>query len=216
MVAIPAGEFQMGTDNGHAYAKPVHTVHVAAFKMDATEVTVQQYRACVDAGACLKPKTGTFYTWGKRGKDNHPINGVSWKDADDFCRWKGKRLPTEAEWEYAARGTEGRRFPWGVYDEPGALSCWNRWREKLGTCAVGDHPDGASPYGLHDMAGNVWEWTSSKYRAGYHPGAVYLGARVLRGGSWMDSDPKYLETTFRHGGDPSTTRDPVTGFRCAR
>lgn len=213
MVAIPAGTFQMGSNDGDADEKPVHAVRVAAFQIDRTPVTVAAYKACVNAGVCSAPDTDEYCNSGKSNKANHPINCVDWTQASSYCGWVNKRLPTEEEWEYAARGTDGRTYPWGN-DDIGAKACWNRWNSKLGTCAVGTFPRGASPFGVLDMAGNVWEWTSSGYSDDYSKNRANA-ARVFRGGSWHYGLPSSLRAALRSRGTPSY-RDGFLGFRCAR
>ena len=180
-------------------------VQVAAFTIDRTEVTVAAYEACVSAGACSATDSGEFCNAGRPDRATHPVNCVDWHQASAYCAWAGKRLPTEQEWEYAARGDDARGFPWGN-EEVGARACWNRWSSRLGTCPVGSHPRGASPFGVLDMAGNVGEWTASEHEA---------GARVDRGGSWHDALPVALRSVTRHGSAP-TDRDGDLGLRCAR
>ena len=209
MVRIPTGTFLMGSDFGDADEEPVHRVTVPAFEMDVTEVTVAQYTRCVDAAQCTEPDSGNFCNWASPGRDNHPINCVDWNHATTYCKWAGKRLPTEQEWEYAARGTDGRVFPWGDSD-PASQLCWNRWRTKEGTC-----PSGASAFGLLDMAGNVYEWTSRRYCDSYAANRNCTDSRVNRGGGWSDEKPSYVRSSFRLGGNP-TLRGNNLGFRCAR
>jgi formylglycine-generating enzyme required for sulfatase activity len=182
MARIPGGTFMMGSDGGNSTEKPVHPVAVAAFSMDVTEVTVAAYGACVTAGKCSEPGTGDDCNWGKNDRQDHPINCVDWNQATAYCAYAGKRLPTEEEWEYAARGTDGRTYPWGN-EAPRNELCWKRWASKEGTCVVGSHPSGASPFGLQDMAGNVGEWTSSNY-CSYPINKCIDTARVSRGGNW--------------------------------
>jgi sulfatase modifying factor 1 len=184
---------------------------IRAGHLDLTEVTVDAYAKCVSAGRCSAEGLnrdflgdGTFCNWGKGGKGNHPINCVDWNQATAYCQWAGKRLPTEPEWEWAARGqARGTEYPWGD-DAPGSQACWNRLGQ--GTCAVGGFPSGDAPGGIHDLAGNVWEWTST---------AVDSSARVLRGGGWIDGDPSVLRAAHRGWFVPSS-RDSELGFRCAR
>lgn len=203
MVRIAAGSFLMGDDK--------HSERVGAFEMDVTEVTVAAYTACVNAGRCTPANTGNdFCNWGKSDRANHPINCVDWDQATAYCAWAGKRLPSEQEWEYAARGTDGRTYPWGE-TTPGSQLCWDGEGSDLGkgnrqsTCPVGSYPRGDSPFGLHDMAGNVWEWTSSGEGA----------ARVFRGGGWSFDISSLVRATNRVRGTP-TDRSLHVGFRCAR
>jgi formylglycine-generating enzyme required for sulfatase activity len=215
MVSIPAGTFQMGSNDGEWNEQPVHRVSVAAFQMDVTEVTVDAYAACVRAGSCTAAETGEFCKGGEPGKGNHPINCVDWNQATAYCGWAKKRLPTEEEWEYAARGTDGRKYPWGN-GAPGSQLCWKRWESKLGTCAVGDYKAGASPFGVLDLAGNVWEWTSSGYSNGYSNSRAN-DTRVIRGGGWYDDYPSLVRAAFRRV--PFRGRalvpDFYLGFRCS-
>jgi formylglycine-generating enzyme required for sulfatase activity len=211
MAAIPGGSFTMG-ERGDA-------VSVKPFCMDVTEVTVAAYRACTTGGACRADNVNTAYivggerhtggcNWGVSRRDQHPMNCVDWGQAATYCRAQGKRLPTEEEWEWAARGgAEGRSYPWGNA-EPDFQACWSGVSKKIGTCPVGSHPDGKSAHGLHDMAGNVWEWTSSLDESGD-------AARVFRGSSWNNADPARLRASFRIRVAPSIRYD-FLGFRCAR
>jgi formylglycine-generating enzyme required for sulfatase activity len=206
----------MGSNDGNADEKPAHQVHVTAFEMDVTEVTVAAYSVCVDAGRCSNPDTGEFCTWGAGSKSNHPINCVDWNQAIAYCAWAGKRLPTEEEWEYAARGTDGRVFPWGN-EAAGSQLCWHNWGYDGppgtgGTCPVGTTPDGSSPFGLEDMAGNVWEWTASGYSEDYSQGRTN-DKRVVRGGCWSDRLGPSVRATARGKVGP-TIRGAELGFRC--
>jgi formylglycine-generating enzyme required for sulfatase activity len=172
MVGVPGGTFKMGFDDGYVNEKPVHEVSVASFSMDVTEVTVAAYKACVDAGSCNTTDLtrGAYCNWEKSGRSAHPINCVDWNQATAFCSWAGKRLPTQEEWEYAARGgSEGRKYPWGASESAKKL-CFNRdhWpfaAFNTGTCSVGSFPTDKTKHGVMDMAGNVSEWTSTGCRS---------------------------------------------------
>jgi formylglycine-generating enzyme required for sulfatase activity len=219
MVYVPAGEFIMGSDEGDSDERPVHTVYLDAFHIDRTEVANAQYQACVEAGACDAPSNTTYYD--NSNYAQHPVVHVSWNDADAYCRWAGKRLPTEAEWEKAARGTDGRRYPWGN-SEPDCNKA--NYNDCVGlTTEVGSYPAGASLYGVLDMAGNVWEWVADWYDPGYYsqsptrnpPGPDSGELRVLRGGSWYRSTPSGIRCALRYGAD-LVGWSSVIGFRCAR
>lgn len=227
MVAIPAGDFMMGSDD-YEDEKPVLRVHVNGFSMDVTEVTVSAYQACVSAGGCApapttvdwsgiteqgRSKYSGYCNGGKSEKGNHPINCVSWDQATAYCGWAKKRLPTEEEWEYAARGTEGRKYPWGG-EAPASQLCWQREASGQGTCAVGSYPAGRSPFGLQDMAGNVSEWTSSLYSENYSKNRTGP-ARVSRGGGWFHVGLSNVRGADRRRNAPSD-RSFDLGFRCAR
>jgi formylglycine-generating enzyme required for sulfatase activity len=217
MVSIPAGTFQMGSNDGDSDEKPVHSVNVRAFRMDRTEVTTAAYEGCVRVGRCSAADTGDYCNSGKTDRGNHPINCVDWTQASTYCGWVNKRLPTEEEWEYAARGTEGRKYPWGS-TEPGNQLCWKRWDANSntgsGTCAVGSFRAGDSPFGVADMAGNVWEWTSNGYSGDYSKNRTDA-ARVRRGGGWGDDDASVVRSSVRSRRAPSN-RNSNLGFRCAR
>jgi formylglycine-generating enzyme required for sulfatase activity len=220
MVRIPAGAVTMGADDGEPDERPVHQVQVGAFEIDPTEVTVAAYGACVAAGACAPPET--FHercNTHERGKDQHPLNCVTWTHAAAYCAWAGKRLPSEEEWEYAARGAHGAKFPWGDAP-PQSQACWNKPKTD-GTCVSGSHPDDRSPFGVLDMGASVSEWTSTPYCP--YPGSpspamavkCKEGARVTRGGSWDMTDPSLLRSSYR---DWVLEKDRGfnLGFRCAR
>jgi formylglycine-generating enzyme required for sulfatase activity len=206
----------MGSDDPEADAdeRPVARTHVEALRIDRVEVTNARYGVCVEAGACSAPAAGSAF--GDATKADHPVSIVSWEQASAYCRWVGKRLPTEAEWEMAARGVDGRRYPWGSSYDPGRTNAGYT----AGTAAVGQYAGGASPYGVLDMAGNVWEWTSSLYRPyPYDPNdgredPLARGARVNRGGSWY-YDPWYVRTTYRATANHIYRRIGDLGFRCA-
>jgi len=218
MVLVPAGEFTMGSDNS---SEQVHQVQLDAFWIDVYEVTNALYKKCVDAGKCQPPNPTKSYTrdlyYGNAQYDNYPVIYVSWDDANTFCEWAGKRLPTEAEWEKAARGTDGRIYPWGNTFDKNLLNLSEGG--KGDTTAVGRYPAGASPYGVMDMAGNVWEWVNDWYDANYYassprenPKGPTLGnSRVLRGGSFVG----YVRAASRYSNRP-VSRDSSFGFRCAQ
>jgi len=223
MIAIPAGEFTMGSD--HEVERPPHPVSVAAFEIDKFEVTNEQFEKFVaETGYVTEAENAGDTSWRYYAKDkaNHPVVKVSWNDAQAFCEWAEKRLPTEAEWEKAARGTEERVYPWGddwpgEQDDPKANAKDAGYR---GTLIVGSFPDGASPYGVMDMAGNVAEWTSDWFQPypGYPGGdgdAQYFGEtfRAIRGGGWFDQD--LVRTTARSASSETAANDDI-GFRCAK
>ena len=217
MVYVPAGEFIMGSDEGDSDEQPLHTVYLDAFYADKTEVTNAQYRKCVEAGGCDTPVKTTYYD--NADYTQHPVVYVSWNDADAYCRWAGKRLPTEAEWEKAARGADGRTYPWGE-----GIDCDHAQYSECGggTMPVGSKPKGASPYGALDMVGNVWEWVADWYDSNYYiqspernpPGPDSGEGRVLRGGSWH-SNQRFTYCAYRVCNVPRHSYFYV-GFRCAR
>ena len=222
MAYIPAGSFLMGdADTLSNGAQPPHMVTLSAYCMDLTEVTVAAYRGCTAPG-CTTPSTGTYFNWGVAGRDNHPINGVDWNQSRAYCQWRGVDLPTEAQWEYAARGSDvtNHIYPWGNA-APASQLCWNRYPTPGSTCPVQSYPLGNSPFGLFDMAGNVIEWTRDFYAnypsaAASDPTGPTSGAsRVLRGGAWNDS-ASVVRAAYRFDGRSPTYRDGSTGFRCAR
>lgn len=213
MVRVPAGEFTMGSNQGDEDEKPVHLVTMASFELDSTEVAMSDYQRCVAAGACTPAGRWKLCNFGEAGRENHPINCVEWKQAAAFCGWLGKRLPTEEEWEYAARGTDQRAYPWGN-EAPDGRVCWRRYVTRQGTCEVGSLPIGDSPFGLHDMAGNVWEWTSSGRSKDYRSKRE-THKFVVRGASWGDVNPINFRAAER-GSEDSRTGSNIIGFRCAR
>jgi serine/threonine-protein kinase len=210
MVYVPAGEFEMGSTEGNADEQPVHTVALDAFWLDQTEVTNAQYQTCVTAGAC---DPSSYADESNFNAADQPVVGVSWFDVVDYCTWVGGRLPTEAEWEYAARGPEGFVYPWGDSWQPGLANCDEDDCEDgfEYTAPVGSFYQGASWVGALDMVGNVWEWVADWYDADYYarsprenPTGPEDGAyRVLRGGSWGNSVDA-SRCGFRGGDDPRT------------
>ncbi len=217
MIAIPAGEFTMGSNVEDE--RPPHVVFVDGFEMDKLEVTNEDFEKFVaETGYVTDAEKAGDTSWRYYAKDKaqHPVVKVSWNDAKAFCQWAGKRLPTEAEWEKAARGTDARSYPWG--NQWDAARANAKEAGHRGTTAVGSFPAGASPYGAMDMAGNVSEWTSDWFKA--YPGgdfySPYFGEkyRVIRGGGWF-SDQNLVRTTERSASSTTLANDDV-GFRCAR
>jgi formylglycine-generating enzyme required for sulfatase activity len=211
-VAVSSGSFQMGRGDGSSDEKPPHQVTVPAFCMDRTEVTVHAYAACVKRGACTPAGTEAFCTAGEPDGGELPITCVNFAQARRYCEFAHARLPTEEEWEYAARGIEGRLYPWG-HDAPAAGVCFQR-TFNAGPCAVSAVTSDRTPLGLLHMGGNVYEWTSSQYRADYSS-PPETNSRVMRGGCWGEKLPEQVTATIRHRAEPSQQSD-VTGFRCAR
>jgi len=226
-VSIPGGTYEMGSMIGDSDEQPVHSVTVSGFEMTKTEVTVQQYRACVVAGACTAPPTGGSCNWNEPGYEDHPVNCVDWSQAVTFCAWAGGRLPSEAEWEYAAR-SEGQdiEYPWGddaatcTYAVMGNGSTYGCGTGR--TMAACSKPAGNTAQGLCDMAGNVWEWVEDWYHDSYagapSDGSAWTGppgsARVLRGGSYYNFAVS-LRVASRNYHDPSYQGHSL-GFRCGR
>ena len=223
MVRVPAGPLIMGSADGDADERPPHKVQLEAFWLDRHEVTVAHYQRCIEAGVCRVPRghdAGAVRT----SKASLPVSGVTWYDARDYCRWIGKQLPTEAQWERAARGTDRRRYPWGNQLHCGRANFGNY--AGAGRCAgknpgrllpVGSRPGGISPVGAHDMAGNVWEWVADCYRP-YPGGSVTEKGgperKVVRGGSCC-SYFVMPRSANRVGYAPGLS-DGDIGFRCAR
>jgi len=224
MIYVPAGTFQMGSELGDDDEKPVHEVFLDAFWIDQTEVTNTMYALCVKSGSCLGPSNTRNFR--NNLLVNHPVVYVTWSHASNYCTWVGGRLPTEAEWEKAARGTDGRTYPWGNEIPNCSLSSYRGCATT--TKPVASHPSGSSPYGALDMAGNVWEWVFDWYLADYYffspptnpSGPSYGQNKVLRGGSWADDDINVfnsIRSSFRCGRcAPGSGSYHDVGFRCAR
>jgi eukaryotic-like serine/threonine-protein kinase len=258
MVHVPGGQFFMGSNEPSdlPQEKPSHQVKLSPFCIDITEVTTEAYVACSDAGKCVRASKVNHWKGIEKHESEvydplcnerepverakHPINCVDWKMATAYCEAQGARLPTEAEWEFAARGPDGRRYPWGDEDPTGTRlnACgseclaWGKanhvelkamYGEDDGyatTAPVGSFPAGKSRYGLQDVVGNVWEWVAD-WSAPYteesqsDPTGPPKGtSRVIRGGSWNGAEPAWVRPTFRYWNDPAT-RSHGIGFRCA-
>lgn len=224
MIDIPAGTYTIGQDNSKPKNGPAHEVELSAFAIDRFEVTNEDFAAFVEATGytTYAEASGNSKNWrtAAEGKGNHPVVYVTWDDAVAFCEWAGARLPSEEEWEAAARGQEGNAYPWGndfVAENGNFYESGYR-----GTTAVGSFPAGASPFGAEDMAGNIREWTDSYFLPypGQDPGADrFFGEeyRVNRGGGWFDGQDGELVTTYnRNAGPPDTSANDDIGFRCAR
>jgi formylglycine-generating enzyme required for sulfatase activity len=203
----------MGATDLGPRSSPVHAVTIGAFEIDVTEVTVGQYSACVDAGICRPARQNNDgCNWGLRGREDHPINCVGFEQAQLYCGFVGKRLPLEQEWEYAARGNDFRKFPWGNHDPERRHVCALSVRR--GTCRVGRFPMDVSPFGVRDLGGNVMEWTESLL-CDYRAEECEPGHRVRRGGSFSSYGLRSLRTARRVASAESSW-SPHAGFRCAR
>ncbi len=220
MILIPAGPFTMGSDEFDMEAPP-HLVEVPAFQIDRYPVTVAAYTEFVDATGHPAPEE--WQGGPPRDRLDHPVDRVSWFDAEAFAAWAGKRLPTEAEWEKAARGTDARRWPWGNRFEESRCDVWDHALIlEITTVSVDRHPDGASPYGVEQMGGNVEEWVRDVFRP--YPGSRHVSAsadgdfRVLRGGSWFFTQ-EHARCAYRKPARPDFTgwsQAGGPGFRCAQ
>jgi len=222
MVLVPAGEFTMGSSSGDADERPVRRVYLDAFFFDKDQLTVGQYAKFLEATSHDAPPEWNIMSRAQHRK--RPVVNVDWADAAAYCKWAGKRQPTEAEWEKAARGTDGRTYPWG--DEYPTKFHGNMtkelWNNHLGLTPVGMFEDGKSPYGINDLAGNVWEWVSDWYAPNYYSTAPLRNPtgpptgeyKVVRGGSW-GSGPEGLRSAERETHVPSF-QGFGTGFRCAK
>jgi len=221
MVLIPSGVFMMGSSSGHVEEQPVHVVLLDNYYIDKYEVTNAQYKVCVDAGRCEQPTNINLYV--NIHYEQHPVVFINWDMASTYCEWRDARLPTEAEWEKAARGTTERTYPWGE-----GIDCtFANFKTDASFCVgdttpVGTYEKGRSLYGVYDMAGNVMEWVADWYDESYYSkssDANPLGPekgkyRVLRGGAW-NSNEFYLRTTNRSRVIPVVSQNTY-GMRCAR
>ncbi|MBT9555545.1 MAG: SUMF1/EgtB/PvdO family nonheme iron enzyme [Myxococcales bacterium] len=217
MVPVAAGEFVMGYAEGDEHEKPVRKVFVSAYAIDRTEVTVEDYWACVNAKACTLPAPSD---WVQTDTPKHPIRNINWDQASTYCNFVGKRLPTEAEWEKAARGTDGRIYPWGNDFTPGLVGVSSEEGALEMPGDVGQYPGGQSPYGAFDMSGSVTEWVSDWYGP-YTPddfndpkGPVSGTERALRGSNYQ-YDVNTQRATIRGWAPPATT-SLYFGVRCAK
>lgn len=212
MVFVPGGEFKMGSNSGDEHSRPEHYVTVGPFFMDITEVTNEAYKQFVDAAGYKAPpqwKDGTF----PPDKERFPVTGVTWHDAVAYAQWAGKRLPTEQEWELAARGTDGRLYPWGA-----------KWDTKMANAAGASRglrevgQGGTSPFGLYDMSGNAWEWTASEAKA--YPGGQdpksKLQLKVIRGGYFGSTASDATAVKRAYWGATGEADYGNTTIRCAK
>jgi serine/threonine-protein kinase len=229
MVYVPEGDFIMGSpeDSGDADEHPLHPVNLAAYWIDLTEVTNAMYAKCVLTGACRSPSNDSSYWrasyYGDPKYTDYPVIYVSWYAASAYCQWVGARLPSEAEWEKAARGTDGFTYPWGNTEPTQERLQSNYDNQTSDTGAVGSYPAGASPFGALDMAGNVWEWTNDRYSKTYYSqspsrdpqGPVSGSDRVIRGGSFIDGGGPGIRSASRDKLGPDRLGNTI-GFRCSR
>jgi formylglycine-generating enzyme required for sulfatase activity len=219
LLYVPASEFTMGSNNGNSDERPPHQVFLYPFWIDETEVTDEMYGLCVKTGSCDELVDNSYTSL-------HPVNQVTWYDAVAYCTWAGRRLPTEAEWEKAARGTDQRIYPWGN-QQPTSNLVNMKYPSHYNSTLVGSFPEAASPYGALDMAGNVWEWVNDWYDDTYYShappsnptGPSTGNSKIIRGGSYFfdwdfENGSKSIRTTERAREDP-LTRYIKLGFRCA-
>jgi len=223
LVYVPEGQYTMGSDSGDTDERPEHAVYLDSFWIDQTEVTNAMYARCVQAGACTPPLNPSSRTrgsyFGNPEYDRYPVIYISWYDARVYCAWAGRRLPTEAEWEKAARGVGGHLYPWG--DDIPNTNLLNFFYFIGDTVEVGSYPAGVSPFGALDMAGNVGEWVADWYAGNFYatspemrPSGPSSGKlRVWRGGAW-DSNEFGVRAINRGSSYPFTSNNLI-GFRCA-
>ena len=225
MVLIPSGKFTMGASDSFPNESPIHLVNLSTYYIDKYEVTNKNYTLCVQDGECLPPKKRNSKTYpsyfGNSEFDNYPVIYVTWNMAQQYCLWRDARLPSEAEWEKAARGVDGRIYPWGDTIKNSEVN----YNGQVGDLTfIGKYNSGVSPYGLFDMAGNAQEWVNDWYQADYYsslfgdiqdPQGPSAGdERVIRGGSW-DAGKNFIRTTYRFKSAPSVSFYNIS-FRCAK
>ncbi len=223
-ITIAASSFEMGASSGDEY--PLHDVNVSEYRIDRTEITNERFQACVAAGCCTAPSYDGSYSgrqpyYGNSDFNRFPVVFVTWDQAQEYCEGLGKRLPTEAQWEFAARSDDGRPYPWGTDAAGRRLANYDTGLNS-DTTAVGTFDDGVSPFGLEDMAGNVWEWVADWYSESYYddsptddPTGPEDGmSNVARGGSFLSSAAE-LYSFYRHHFVPTDAYSNV-GFRCVR
>ncbi|HSG45361.1 MAG TPA: SUMF1/EgtB/PvdO family nonheme iron enzyme [Anaerolineales bacterium] len=213
MVLVLEGEFTMGSDIGPFNEQPVRQVFLDTYYIDKFEVTNEQYKVCVEEGVCERPTDTTNFNNSEYAQ--HPVVWVDWDMARTYCEWRGARLPTESEWEKAARGTDGRTYPWGEEIDSTYANYGGKTKD---TTSVGEYPKGVSPYGAYDMAGNVWEWVDGWFDAypgneGHHQTEYGTTYRNVRGGGFPVIN-FFLRSSFRGMRIPSSPANDF-GFRCA-
>lgn len=216
MVYLSGGEFTMGSDTGDEFERPAHKVRLAPFYIDISEVTCEDYLKFATAEHHRLPSNWTKENF-PPGAAKQPVTGVDWYDATAYAKWAGKRLPTEEEWEYAARGKNGGLYPWGNDWKPNAANAGDSNAKHLSD--IGSYPGGKTATGIMDMIGNAWEWTASDvvaYPGGHFSSHVPKKVKVIRGGSWQESKQQ-ATTTYRGFLEMSGAEDySATGFRCVR
>lgn len=240
MVTVPAGEFEMGCNYNDpnlpcmSSTYPAHTVYLDEFKIDKYMVTYRRYNECIADSVCTELYSGAGCNAGMPWNSNHPVNCVDFSQAETFCNWEGKRLLTEAEWEKAARGTDGRIYPWGnaipdcdlavMNDQPFVQGVMGPGCGSGTTQPVGSKPNGVSPYGVTDMAGQLWEWTQDWYSETYFQNSPYSNPtgpstgsyKVIKGGGgWTMRTAPEVVANIRFNYAP-LGQGYVIGFRCAK
>ncbi len=231
MVLVPAGEFTMGSNASYKAEKPVHLVYLDSYYIDKYEVSNDLYRDCVSANVCTPPRKVSSNTrldyYNNSDYDNYPVVNVDWSQSNIYCEWHDAKLPTEAQWEKAARGTDGRTYPWGEGIDCSKANYWGGANGCVGnTTEVGSYEGGKSLYGVYDMAGNVYEWVNDWYSETYYQNSPYSNPigpetgsrRTIRGGTWYDFESILglgVRTFVRTSSEPSSI-DIGKGFRCSR
>jgi formylglycine-generating enzyme required for sulfatase activity len=227
MVLVPAGNFVMGSARGDLDERPIHSVYLDDYYIDKYEVTNVLYEECVRVGVCKAPVRADSFTqssyYGNPRYNDYPVVYVDWNMAKDYCEWRGADLPTEAQWEKAARGTEEPTYPWGKEIDCQKANYTDDSNACVGgTSKVGSFEAGKSPYGVYDMAGNVWEWVGDWYSETYYKSSIsssnpqgpdFGRAHVARGGSWSRGE-SHIRTTNRVNYSPTYYNFDI-GFRCA-